>query len=484
MLPEKFLERMERMLGQEYGAFLESFEREKYQALRLNALKRGLDGRSAAEKAWGASFPARLTKVPWAENGYYYEAEDQPGKHPYHEAGLYYIQEPSAMAPAELLEAKPGERILDLCAAPGGKSTQTAAKLQGRGLLVCNEINPARARILSENIERMGICNGCVTNETPERLAEFFPAYFDRILVDAPCSGEGMFRKNEAACGEWSPENVVMCAERQSGILDCAAAMLRPGGRLVYSTCTFAPEENEGSIERFLRRHEEFEPLPEDRESFDERTNRLLSREGILRLWPHRIKGEGHFAAVLRKAGPAAEGFRSGPGNRGIKGLTAKELEEQAGLTDFFRESLRFSDRLSGKEEGKILPGSLGRILGMGEGAVCIRFGDHLYLVPEEMPSLKGLRVLRPGLHLGEIKKNRFEPSHALALALPPANAARIRQFSGDDRLVRDYLKGGTFPWEGEKGWYLICAEGFGIGWGKLAGGIMKNHYPKGLRRN
>ncbi len=586
MLPEKFLERMQRMLGEEYGAFLESFGQERYQALRLNPLKLGADGRSAAEAlgggrclppagssgepvpktdsllspesertlspeggspllpkgesplspgAGGAKDFAHLAKVPWAENGYYYQPGDQPGKHPYHEAGLYYIQEPSAMAPAELLEVQPEERVLDLCAAPGGKSTQIAAKLQGRGVLFCNEIHSARAKILSENIERMGICNACVTNEPPERLAEFFPEYFDKILVDAPCSGEGMFRKNDAACGEWSQENVALCAERQDGILDCAARMLRPGGRLVYSTCTFAPEEDEGSVGRFLQRHGEFSVLPADKAGLglweaagsgetigsdravcsgetiggdravcsgnaigsdrtagscktiggnDAAGNRAAACDkaldevpewfpgeasglkGTLRLWPHRIKGEGHFAAVLQKAGDVPQGYSGSAVNGTIKGLSEKELEKLTEFREFCDDMLRFS-----------MPH-------FKAPAVYIRFGDNLYLVPEGMPSLKGLKVLRPGLHLGEIKKGRFEPSHALALALAPKDAAHIWNMAYGDSRIRDYLRGGTFPAEGEKGWYLICVDGFSIGWGKLAGGIMKNHYPRGLRRS
>ena len=278
MIPEAFLDRMKRMLGKEYDAFIETYGMEGHKALRLNRSKQRADGQNVAQALGveegianhpeeagvvcteeGKTGKLRLHQVPWAENGYYFRSEDNPGKHPYHDAGLYYIQEPSAMMPAELLEVRPGERVLDLCAAPGGKSTQIAGKMQGQGILFCNEINSERAKILSENIERMGIGNACVLNETPERLAGLFPAYFDKILVDAPCSGEGMFRKNEDACNEWSPETVEMCAQRQDGILDCAAKMLRCGGRLVYSTCTFAPEENEGSVSRFLHRHSEFQ---------------------------------------------------------------------------------------------------------------------------------------------------------------------------------------------------------------------------------
>lgn len=487
MLPEAFLERMQRMLGDEYEEFLAAFGQDRYQALRLNALKRNGDGRSAAEvfcpgencevrEGASATAFAHLTGVPWAENGYYYEAEDQPGKHPYHEAGLYYIQEPSAMAPVELLEVQPGERILDLCAAPGGKSTQIAAKLRGQGFLLCNEIHPTRAKILSENVERLGIVNAYVTNETPSRLAEVFPEYFDRILVDAPCSGEGMFRKNEAACEEWSPENVTLCAERQDEILDCAAAMLRPGGRLVYSTCTFAPAENEGSVSRFLDRHKEFTLKTIDKkamgltgcdgkssylENSEQSTVRL---EDTLRLWPHRVHGEGHFAAALQKAGELPLCCRNHSLNGLIKGVQEKELGEYPA---FCRET--FSGKLpfwQNQEYGYI------------------KFGDNIYLVSSEMPSVKGLKVLRPGLHIGTLKKNRFEPSHALALSLSPRDVRHTRNLASGDATVMAYLNGQTFPAEGEKGWYLICVDGFSIGWGKLAGGIMKNHYPRGLRIN
>ena len=457
MLPELFLKRMQEMLGDEYPAFLESYDKDRYQALRLNALKIRKDGRSAAQLPDGqaehggeadrevcAGLPWSLTKVPWAENGYYYDKEDQPGKHPYHEAGVYYIQEPSAMAPVGMLKVCPGEKVLDLCAAPGGKSTQIAAALKGQGLLVCNEIHPARAKILSENIERMGVRNACVTNETPAHLAEVFPEYFDRILVDAPCSGEGMFRKNDEACDQWSPENVKLCAERQQEILDCAAVMLRPGGRLVYSTCTFAPEENEEGMERFLQRHSEFQLLE------------------TTRLWPHKIQGEGHFAAVLTKNGSVPEDFESISAGGIQKGLPDKELQEWKAFCKEF-----LADDWFAKHAGSY-----------------IKFGENLYLIPENMPNLKGLKVLRPGLQVGEIKKDRFEPSHALALALSPEEVKQVYDLSSTDRLSRAFINGETFPAEGGKGWHLVCVDGFSLGWGKLAGNIMKNHYPKGLRKN
>lgn len=528
MLPEKFIERMKSDLGEECDSFLESLDGDRYQALRINSIKglnfqdltedsekkgklkeekskeglcKGRENRvsdsnleigdsvedAAAQKVEDilekCSHFFRLTPVPWAENGFYYEAEDAPGKHPYHEAGVYYIQEPSAMAPAGLLEVQPGEHVLDLCAAPGGKSTQLGAVMKGQGLLVCNEINPSRAKILSENVERMGIVNALVTNETADRLAEVFPDYFDKILVDAPCSGEGMFRKNEEAGKEWSPENVAMCAERQDEILDCAAAMLRQGGRMVYSTCTFAVEEDEGSIARFLMRHPEFHVIkvenqipegtilmPGKAESIGE-TKDTLSQElqtqlqNTIRLWPHRLKGEGHYAAVLKKDGDTTPGYHALSLNGLEKGISSKEY---ADYLSFEKENLKI--HLTGK---------------------FYKFGDQLYLMPEEMPSLKGLKVLRPGLHLGTLKKNRFEPSHALALALNADQVVHSLNLNAEDDEIRDYLKGQTLNTSniedlqngGEKGWYLVCVDGFSTGWGKLAGGILKNHYPKGLRK-
>lgn len=504
MLPQIFLDRMEQMLGEEYPAFLASYEKERYQSLRVNTLKTNKE--CFLEQAQFA-----LAPVPWAENGFYYESGDTPGKHPYHEAGVYYIQEPSAMAPVEYLmqplvseegeqteNTGNDERILDLCAAPGGKSTQIAAAMQGRGILICNEIHPARAKILSENVERMGICNAMVTNETPQRLAENFTEFFTRILVDAPCSGEGMFRKNEDACEEWSVENVQLCAKRQDEILDCAASMLAPGGRIVYSTCTFAPDENEGSMLRFLMRHPEFtieaaerkegmsagvpawgqmtekaaETAEKESVQRDDAQECVEALTGTIRLWPHQLKGEGHYLAVLRKRG-TLEKSQPGYCRNGIEpGMTEREAKTPGKgcveYLEFAKETLCVSAKDSGMDK------FTGRYL---------RFGEQLYLIPEGMPSIKGLKVLRPGLHLGTIKKNRFEPSHALALAMKPQDALHEVELLADGREVRGYLNGETFSYEGDKGWYLVTVDGYSIGWGKLAGGIMKNHYPKGLRK-
>lgn len=472
MLPEKFLERMQEMLGEEYPAFLESFERENHRALRVNKRKADMD-------KFLENSTHSLQPVPWTENGFYYENEAQPGKHPYHEAGLYYIQEPSAMSVVPFLMAKPGERILDLCAAPGGKSTQIADEMGGEGILICNEIHPQRAKILSENIERMGVLNAIVTNETPTRLAEMFPGYFDKILVDAPCSGEGMFRKNAEAVTEWSEENVQICADRQDEVLTEAAKMLRPGGRIVYSTCTFAPLENEGTISRFIKANPDFRIVPVDKPAgfvsgvatwVEEPADGI---EHTMRLMPHKVEGEGHFLAVLQRDGEEPA-FLRGSKNGLEKSLSAKEY---ASYTEFVQESVRDFDR----------------------GGTYLTFGEQLYLGPKDMPALKGLKVLRPGLHLGTLKKNRFEPSHALALALQKEQVAQYVDLPADSRLVQQYLGGQTLILgeeglcvregksgdliENAKGWCLICVDGYSLGWGKLAGSVLKNHYPKGLRK-
>lgn len=444
-LPKEFEIRMQDMLGDAYPAFVRSYEKNEMKALRVNTLKGSVE--EFLEKA---PFFERtnIRQVPWECSGFYFDENMPFGKHPFHEAGVYYIQEPSAMTPVSYLEAQPKEKILDLCAAPGGKSTQIASYMKNEGLLICNEIHPVRAKILSENIERMGIRNALVTNETPQRLSEVFGEYFDRILVDAPCSGEGMFRKNEEARREWSLENVKLCADRQDEILDCADLMLRAGGRLVYSTCTFAPEEDEGSVARFLMRHPEYEIVKTEK------------------LFPHLIDGEGHYLAVLQKAGEVPNGYQGFLKNGLQKGILTNDVKE---FLAFQNENLT-TNLLEAKEE---------RLL---------RFGEQLYLMPQEMPSIKGLKVLRAGLHLGTLKKNRFEPSHALALALKKADGKRSMELyadwdKNDTSVINAYLNGLTLNYEGEKGWYLMTCAGYSIGWGKLAGQIMKNHYPKGLRK-
>ena len=461
-LPQDFMIRMQEMLGDEYDDFLQSYENTNYQALRVNRLKGNVEDFLSI-----CSFSDELSPVTWTCDGLYYPETTRPGKHPLHEAGAYYIQEPSAMMPAALLDAQPGERVLDLCAAPGGKSTQIASAMQQQGILISNEIHPARAKILSENMERMGVRNAIVTNESPQTLAPHFPIYFDRIMVDAPCSGEGMFRKNEEAISQWSLENVQLCADRQDEILDCADLMLRPGGTLVYSTCTFATLENEGSISRFLQRHSDYEVIEQRR------------------LWPHLIKGEGHFVAVLKKSKIANTDVRvSGAG------IGKSEIYLKEGSLEVVSNLSKKKNKKAGQagDDLAALQDFLSTTIALPLSGKIERFGEQIYLLPEAAPSLAGLRVLRAGLHLGTVVKNRFEPSHALALTLCPKDSIfKVMLTSASEetyRIACNYIGGQTFPLDGEKGWYLICLDGYSLGWGKLAGGIMKNHYPKGLRKN
>ena len=443
MLPEGFILRMQSLLGEEYAAFSASFDRPLCTGLRLNPLKTGFTGDLSRFS---------LSPVPWCPTGYVYDAVSRPGLSSYHAAGLYYLQEPSAMAPAELLDPQPGERVLDLCAAPGGKSTQLAGKLQGRGLLVCNEINAKRAKILAGNIERLGIANALVLNEHPKKLETRFEGYFDKILVDAPCSGEGMFRKEEAAVTDWTEDTNAICANRQSEILTSAAKMLRPGGRLVYSTCTFSPVENEGVISDFLWRNPDFSvenrPAPDfspGRPDWVEHPAPGL--EHTFRLWPHKLRGEGHYAAVLKKAGdaPAAE-------------LPLEPAAKTpAELTHFCRQT------------GAALP----------EGKLLL-FGQVAYLVPQGLPEIKGLRVLRAGLELGQTMKNRFEPAHAWALWLK--GLENSVSLAADAPELGQYLSGNVLP-SGLRGWTLVRVDGLSLGWAKGDGTQLKNHYPKALRR-
>ena len=429
MLPEAFLERMKHQLGEEYPAFLESLERPRAVALRFNPLK----GEAPV-------LPFVQDPVPWEPAGCYYDPESRPGLHPYHEAGVYYLQEASAMAPVALLDPRPGQRVCDLCAAPGGKTTQIAGRMGGEGFLLCNEINPKRAKILSRNMERMGVANALVTNEHPEHLAERFENFFDRVLVDAPCSGEGMFRKEEAAVTDWSRETVEMCANRQREILRSAAKMVRPGGLLVYSTCTFAPEEDEGAVAVFLAEHPDFVPEIVETPWF------VPVENGGHRLWPHKLRGEGHFAAVLRKTGEGGDETPLAVGEKLPK------------------EWVAFA-----KELNITLP-----------AGKAVFFGQNLFWAPEELPDMRRLKVLRPGLELGEVKKGRFEPAHALALWLKTCRTVRSLDPEGEE--LKQYLHGNVLPGS-EKGWTLVKAGSYSIGWAKGDGSQLKNHYPKGLRR-
>lgn len=446
-LPADFVEKMQELLGTELDAFLKSYEENKFQALRFNTLKLDEDKEKNEIEILEKLGISETKRVSWADDAYYYEDTMRPGKHPYHEMGLYYIQEPSAMSPAALLAPVPGMKVLDLCAAPGGKSTQLATYIGDEGLLVSNEINTARSRVLSQNIERMGIKNAIVTNEDTFSMAAHFPNFFDAIQVDAPCSGEGMFRKLPEATDEWSTENVYSCAERQKEILDNAAIMLKSQGVIVYSTCTFSKEENEDVVDSFIEKHPDFK------------------LEKMERYWPHKDEGEGHFAARLVR-GNVQKSYES-----------KKPAVKSASIPDIKLLEKFLSETVNDEFSQWIMSGNL------------MLFKEQLYRLPDIPVDLKGVKVQRAGLHIGEFKKNRFEPSHSLALALKKTQSKNCFNMRVDDIRVVGYFNGQSIMLDSDEtgdtcvsGWVLVCVDGYPAGWGKRAGNQIKNHYPKGLR--
>ena len=457
-LPIEFEKKMKAFLGDEWDDFLYSYDNNRFQALRFNTLKvQSPEERMRILKTLKIS---SVKMVSGADEAYYFDENVRPGKHPYHEMGLYYIQEPSAMSAAALLAPKPGMRVLDLCAAPGGKSTQLATYLGDSGLLVSNEINTQRSRILSQNIERMGIKNAIVTNEDSFVLASHFPGFFNAIQVDAPCSGEGMFRKLPEAIEQWSMENVAICAARQKEILDNAAVMLKPGGTIVYSTCTFSKEENEDVIEYFLERHPDF------------------TLEEMERFWPHKVDGEGHFVAKLVRRGSVDTDLKADRKTKKNKNSKNRKNETKPALT---------------KENMKLLSEFLDETISENMAAWIknsrlVLFGEQLYRLPDMEVDIKGLKVQRAGLHIGEFKKQRFEPSHSLALALKLNDAKNVVKLTCDNPQTIGFFNGQSVMLSDEqaaeckKGWALVCVDGYPAGWGKVNGAQVKNHYPKGLR--
>ena len=426
-LPERFLSDMKEILKDEYDEFIKTYDDKKTTGLRVNTLKISKNDLDKLDLF-------KLEQIPWVDEGFYYDEDiDRPGKNPLHEAGAYYLQEPSAMSVVPKLDVKEGEKILDMCAAPGGKSTYILSKLNNTGLLVSNEINPTRIKALGENLERFGAKNCIITNTDSNNLKNVFRGYFDKIVIDAPCSGQGMFRKDEVAISDWSYAKVLECQSIQRKIIRDGYEMLKNGGTLVYSTCTFAKEENETVINEFIEEYE---------------NAKLIEME---RLWPHKIKGEGHFVAKIQKN--EEEDIKT-------KELKVKRLDAE--LKDF-REF-----------EKKFLNESLGNKFDIR--------GENLYLLPEESPETKKLKVLRYGLHLGTLKKNRFEPSHALSHYLKPDQVKYTENFSIQDEEVLNYLRGNTINTGQSRGWVLVTVENIPLGWGKESNGVLKNHYPKGLR--
>lgn len=462
-LPEAFIEKMKMILGDEFDDFLKSYDAPRNFGLRVNTAKL-----SAGE--FERIAPFHLTKIPWVENGYYYEEQDTPARHPFYYAGMYYLQEPSAMTPASRLAVEPGEKVLDLCAAPGGKATELGAKLRGEGLLVANDISASRAKALLKNVEVFGIPNSFITNEIPGKLAGQFEGFFDKILVDAPCSGEGMFRKDPAVAKVWDEQKPLLCAKQQKEIIMQAAKMLRTGGQLLYSTCTFSPEENEEVIQYLLEECPEFEiqEMP-GYEGFSGGRPDLVKTGGhqdltkCIRIWPHKMSGEGHFIALLMKKGPSEE-------------ETAQKYVKANGV------KLKIC-----KADRTILNDFLKDIsMDMDINYVEVRKGQ-VYYVPGLLGDRKGLAFLRNGLYLGELKKDRFEPSQSFAMALHKGQYVSTVNFNWPDSRVGKYLRGETIYIDDlqvkhSKGWQLVCINGFPLGWGKLVNGTLKNKYHPGWR--
>ncbi len=458
--PPEFLQKMRRLLGTEYAAFAASFEQEAQVGLRVNTLKI-----SAAD--FSSKSPFTLTPVGVYEPaGFRVTDETQPGRHPYHAAGLYYLQEPSAMAVAALLDPQPGEWVLDLAAAPGGKATHLSARMNDQGLLVANDIDRGRARYLAENLERWGARNTLITSSTPQQLAAHFGPVFDRVLVDAPCSGEGMFRKQGGF--DWSESMVLACARRQTAVLDTAVSLLRPDGILAYATCTFSPEEDEGVIGRFLADHPDFSLITPPRFTGfapgqpnwlpdDVHVPKPEQLANVTRFWPHRFAGEGHFVALLQKTGDVGL-VQLAKLNQPPRPTRAEWQLWQA----FARDVLRVE---------------------FAEERMVVGNGRYLHLLPPNAPDTTGLYVLRHGLPLAELRNNYVKPAHALALTLTAADVTRSVNFAPDDPLLHAYLQGHPMPHSGPNGWLLVTVDGFGLGWGKRVNGRIKNHYPRGLRR-
>lgn len=453
-LPVEFDKKIKLILGNEYDSYIECYNQPRWYGLRVNTKKISCD-------EFERICPFEIKQIPWIENGYYYDGDSvSPAKHPYYFAGLYYLQEPSAMTPANRLPIEPGDRVLDLCAAPGGKATELGAKLEGEGVLVANDISNSRAKGLLKNIEMFGIDNALVLSEEPGKLVEYFPEYFNKILIDAPCSGEGMFRKDKKMMSAWEVNGPEYFSKIQRDILMKASQMLAPGGLLLYSTCTFDNRENEKVIEYLISNMPEFEicdifpyeGFENGRPDLTEEKMKEISK--TVRIWPHKMKGEGHYLALLKKRGLLLEN----------KGYDAKKKFNGAKeLKDFFSNiKWNLDDRRIYMKE------------------------ERIYYLPENIPNIKKLRFLRTGLFLGELKKNRFEPSQALAMSLTIGDYKHTISLPATDERILRYLKGETIDIsdvsETVKGWTLVCVDQYPLGWGKNMNGMLKNKYSPGWR--
>ncbi len=461
ILPDRYVDKMQKLLKEDYENYLACFDEPRYYGLRVNT------GKISVED-FKAICPFEIVPIPWIENGFYYNGDTAaPSRHPYYFAGLYYLQEPSAMTPADRLPVFPGDRVLDLCAAPGGKATELGAKLRGKGVLAANDISSSRAKGLLKNIEVFGIGNVLVLSEEPGKLAGYFPEYFDKILIDAPCSGEGMFRKDRKMLKAWEEHGPEYFRNIQKGIILQAAGMLKPDGRMLYSTCTFDPEENEQIIAHLLWNCPEFEVESiRDYEGFtngfpDTASKNYPELNKTVRIFPHKMKGEGHYLALLHK--------RESNTNREAGSMdNSYKIYKKEALPEEFTQFLSDVEKEYDTERMRL-------------------YGERIYYMPEGLPDMRGIRFLRTGLLMGELKKKRFEPSQAFAMSLKKEEYRKNINLSARDERVMRYLKGETLDVSDqisakEKGWFLVCVDGFPLGWGKLDGGTLKNKYLPGWR--
>lgn len=504
-LPEDFLSRMRAQLGDEFDSFYESYQAPRRSGLRVNTLK-------CAPEQFPRIAPGDWEPIPWVHNGYFVPEGTRMGASPLYAAGVFYLQEPSAMTPASRLNVSPGERVLDLCAAPGGKSTELAARLQGKGLLVANDISNARAKALLRNLELFGSGNILVTNETPGKLAEVFEGYFDKVLVDAPCSGEGMFRKDEAVIGTWTPDRPAFFAAQQKDITANAVKMLREGGVMMYSTCTFSPVENEGTISWLLEQFPQMQLMEiKGYEGFapgnPEWGNGDPSLRKCVRIWPHRMQGEGHFLALLKKGAPNPEAWQDAENIPERIKPACCPSESAANISQsLYREGRRSKKKKAGKKRNG-RPENTGNSSALSHAQLTLitEFfrqtdtdlplenlelrGEKVFLSPALPSGTHRLHFLRNGLYLGDLKKDRFEPSQPFAMTLSADTFTDCLDLDPDDDRIRRYLAGEPIPVaDGETisaaGWKLVCVQGFSLGWGKLVNGTLKNKYPAGWRRN
>ncbi|MGZ9582930.1 RsmB/NOP family class I SAM-dependent RNA methyltransferase [Paenibacillus marinisediminis] len=508
-LPTAFVEAMKYRMGEHYSAFINSYNEEPASGLRINTIKLDMDKLAVL-------MPELTERIPWTKDGYYTPPEARPGKNPFYHAGFYYIQEPSAMAPVNLMNLQEGDRVLDLCAAPGGKSVQIAAGIGKSGVLVTNDIHPDRTKVLARNMELYGVTRAIVLNERPERIAEALPQWFDKVLVDAPCSGEGMFRKDPDMVRAWEREPVLTYAAMQQEILDSAAQLVKPGGRLVYSTCTFSPEENEASIARFLTKHKDYRVVPIDlnhgfasgredwardcihEHQWEASPSAIEAVAGTARIWPHLVRGEGHYVAVMERLGEPVQANHSQlpptpiePSAPFIGVKSKRDMKKQDSRmmkTKVRPKGLRSPDQDQIDAFSTFCEHNMSHVPTMPNVAI----KDYLYSCPVSHEILTKLKVIRPGWFLGTCMNGRFEPAHAFAMGLRQGDAAREYHFSASDPDVIPYLRGDTLSYREDlgiehasqavKGYVLVMLEGSPLGFAKRLDHILKNEYPAAWR--